>query len=44
MATLSSDTHPTLALVNNIEADHLENYNGDFEEIEESLQAIPQSS
>lgn len=25
--------HPTLALVNNIEADHLENYNGDFENL-----------
>ncbi|MCD1258200.1 UDP-N-acetylmuramate--L-alanine ligase [Paenibacillus athensensis] len=25
--------HPTLALVNNIEADHLENYDGDFENL-----------
>ncbi|MBP1995927.1 UDP-N-acetylmuramate--L-alanine ligase [Paenibacillus eucommiae] len=25
--------HPTLALVTNIEADHLENYNGDFENL-----------
>jgi UDP-N-acetylmuramate--alanine ligase len=28
--------HPTLALVNNIEADHLENYNGDFENLKEA--------
>jgi UDP-N-acetylmuramate--alanine ligase len=28
--------HPTLALVNNIEADHLENYNGDFENLKKA--------
>lgn len=28
--------HPTLALVNNIEADHLENYNGDFENLKQA--------
>ncbi|MBV6712374.1 UDP-N-acetylmuramate--L-alanine ligase [Paenibacillus chitinolyticus] len=28
--------HPTLALVNNIEADHLENYDGDFENLKKA--------
>ncbi|WP_405031105.1 UDP-N-acetylmuramate--L-alanine ligase [Paenibacillus hexagrammi] len=28
--------HPTVALVNNIEADHLENYNGDFENLKKA--------
>lgn len=28
--------HPYLALVNNIEADHLENYNGDFENLKQA--------
>ncbi|TCZ75169.1 UDP-N-acetylmuramate--L-alanine ligase [Paenibacillus albiflavus] len=28
--------HPYLALVNNIEADHLENYNGDFENLKKA--------
>lgn len=28
--------YPTLALVNNIEADHLENYNGDFENLKKA--------
>ncbi|AFH65047.1 UDP-N-acetylmuramate--L-alanine ligase [Paenibacillus caseinilyticus] len=28
--------HPTIALVNNIEADHLENYNGDFENLKKA--------
>ena len=28
--------HPTLAVVNNIEADHLENYNGDFENLKKA--------
>ncbi|OCT14926.1 UDP-N-acetylmuramate--L-alanine ligase [Paenibacillus pectinilyticus] len=28
--------HPTMALVNNIEADHLENYNGDFENLKKA--------
>ncbi|MFC0212606.1 UDP-N-acetylmuramate--L-alanine ligase [Paenibacillus chartarius] len=28
--------HPELALVNNIEADHLENYNGDFENLKKA--------
>ena len=29
--------HPTIAIVTNIEPDHLENYNGDFEKLKRHM-------
>ncbi len=34
--------HPQLAIVNNIEADHLENYDGNFENLKKGIQPISQ--